>query len=83
MRLPFELICSLKPSLTVAHPASGQPGLIQFASLPFPDGAPRHPFSEAQRGSGTLRLRRKIPLLFEEESLKTACFDSYVLKTGS
>jgi hypothetical protein len=30
--------------------------------------------------SGTRRLRRKIPLLFGEESLKTVCFDSFILK---
>ena len=28
-------------------------------------------------GGGTLRLRRKIPLLFGEKSLKTVCFDSF------
>jgi hypothetical protein len=27
-------------------------------------------------GSGTLRLRRIIPLLFEEKNLKTVCADS-------
>jgi hypothetical protein len=26
------------------------------------------------------RLRRKIPLLFGEKSLKTVCFDSFILK---
>jgi hypothetical protein len=36
--------------------------------------------SDAGSGSGTLRLRRKIPLLFGEESLKTVCFDSFILK---
>jgi hypothetical protein len=35
--------------------------------------------SDAGCGSGTLRLRRKIPLLFGEESLKTVCFDSLIL----
>jgi hypothetical protein len=34
----------------------------------------------AGSGSGILRLRRKIPLLFGEKSLKTACFDSFILK---
>ena len=35
----------------------------------------------AQRiGSGTRRLRRKIPLLFGKESLKIVCFDSFILK---
>jgi hypothetical protein len=32
--------------------------------------------------SGFLRLRRKIPLRFGEESLKTDCFDSYVSKSA-
>jgi hypothetical protein len=36
--------------------------------------------SGAGCGSGTLRLRRKIPLLFGEKSLKTVCFDSFILK---
>jgi hypothetical protein len=36
--------------------------------------------SDAGCGSGTLRLRRKIPLLFGEEKLKTVCFDSFILK---
>jgi hypothetical protein len=27
--------------------------------------------------------RRKIPMLFEEKSLKTVCSDSYIKKTGS
>jgi len=35
---------------------------------------------DAGSGSGILRLRRKIPLLFGEESLKTVCFDSFNLK---
>jgi hypothetical protein len=35
--------------------------------------------SDAGCGSGTLRLRRTIPLLFREKSLKTACFDSFIL----
>src|SRR5271166_4605919 len=30
-------------------------------------------------GSGTRRLRRKIPLLFGKESLRTVCFDSSIL----
>jgi hypothetical protein len=29
-------------------------------------------------GSGTLRLRRIIPLLFEEKNLKTVCADSVI-----
>ena len=33
-------------------------------------------------GNGTRRLRRKIPLLFGEDSLKTVCFDSFLLKRG-
>jgi glyoxylase-like metal-dependent hydrolase (beta-lactamase superfamily II) len=37
----------------------------------------------AGKGSGTLRLRRKIPLLFGEKSLKTVCFDSLNFKTCS
>jgi hypothetical protein len=36
--------------------------------------------SDAGCGSGTLRLRRKIPLLLGEKSLKTVCFDSFILK---
>jgi hypothetical protein len=36
--------------------------------------------SDAGYGSGTLRLRRKIPLHFGEKSLKTVCFDSLILK---
>jgi hypothetical protein len=32
--------------------------------------------SDAGCGSGTLRLSRKIPLLFGEKGLKTVCFDS-------
>jgi hypothetical protein len=36
--------------------------------------------SDAGCGSGTLRLRRKIPLLFGEENLKTVCLDSFILK---
>jgi hypothetical protein len=36
--------------------------------------------SDAGCGSGTLRLRWKIPLLFGEKSLKTVCFDSFILK---
>jgi hypothetical protein len=35
---------------------------------------------DAGCGSGTLRLRRKIPLPFEEEILKTVCFDLLILK---
>ncbi len=35
---------------------------------------------DAGCGSGTRRLRRKIPLLFGKESLKTVCFDSFILK---
>jgi hypothetical protein len=31
-------------------------------------------------GSGILRVCRKVPLLFGEESLKTVCFDSFILK---
>jgi len=31
-------------------------------------------------GSGALRLRRKIPLLFGEKNLTTVCFDSFILK---
>jgi hypothetical protein len=31
-------------------------------------------------GSGTLRRRRQIPLLFGEKSLKTVCSDSLILK---
>jgi hypothetical protein len=31
--------------------------------------------SDADCGSGTLRLRRTIPLLFGEKRLKTLCFD--------
>jgi len=38
---------------------------------------------DAGSGSGIPRLRRKIPLLFGEESLKTVCFDSFNFKTGS
>jgi hypothetical protein len=36
--------------------------------------------SDAGCGSGTLRLRRKIPLLFGEEILKTVCFYLLILK---
>jgi len=39
--------------------------------------------SDAGYDSGTLRLRRKIPLLFEEKSLKTVWFDSFILKQAS
>jgi len=41
--------------------------------------------SDAGCGSGTLRLRRKIPLplLFGGKSLKTVCFDSFIFKTCS
>jgi len=39
--------------------------------------------SDAGSGSGILRLRRKIPLLFEEKSFETVCFESFILKTGS
>jgi len=38
---------------------------------------------DAGCGSGTLRLRRTIPLLFGEKSLKTVCFDSFIFKTCS
>jgi hypothetical protein len=31
-------------------------------------------------GSGTLRLRWKIPLLFGEKILKTVCFDLLILR---
>jgi hypothetical protein len=31
-------------------------------------------------GSGIRRLRRKIPLLFEEKSFETVCFDSFIFK---
>jgi hypothetical protein len=34
--------------------------------------------TDAGCSSGTRRLRRKIPLLFGEESLKTVCFDSFI-----
>ena len=34
--------------------------------------------NDAGCGSGT--LRRKIPVLFGENSLKTVCFDSFILK---
>jgi hypothetical protein len=37
--------------------------------------------SDAGSGSGILRLRRKIPLLFGEENLKTVCFDLIYLKS--
>jgi hypothetical protein len=33
-----------------------------------------------QAVAADFRLRRKIPLLFGEESLKTVCFDSFILK---
>jgi hypothetical protein len=33
--------------------------------------------------AAALRLRRKIPLLFGEERLKTVCLDSFIFKTGS
>jgi hypothetical protein len=36
--------------------------------------------SDAGCSSGTLRIRRKNPLRFGEERLKTVCFDSYILK---
>jgi hypothetical protein len=36
--------------------------------------------SDAGCGSGTLRLRRKIPLLFGEKSFETVCSDSFILK---
>jgi hypothetical protein len=49
---------------------------IQRASLTIPWRF----VSDAGSGSGTLRLRRKIPLLFVEGSLKTVCFDSFILK---
>jgi hypothetical protein len=39
--------------------------------------------SDAGCGSGTLRLRQKIPLLFGEKSLKTVSFDSLILKQAS
>jgi hypothetical protein len=35
--------------------------------------------SDAGSGSGTLRLRRKIPLLFGQKSSKTVCFGSFIL----
>jgi hypothetical protein len=50
--------------------------LILMVHLDHPEGF----VSDAGSGSGTLRLRRKIPLLFGEESLKTVCFDSCILK---
>jgi hypothetical protein len=34
-------------------------------------------------GSGTLRLRRIIPLLLEEKNLKTVCSDSGIKKIRS
>jgi hypothetical protein len=34
--------------------------------------------SEAGCGSGTHRLRRKIPLLFGDESLEAVCFDPFI-----
>jgi hypothetical protein len=34
--------------------------------------------SNAGSGSTILRLRRKIPLLFGDESLKTLCFGSFI-----
>jgi hypothetical protein len=34
----------------------------------------------AGSGSRILRLRRKIPLHFGEESFATICFDSFILK---
>jgi hypothetical protein len=34
--------------------------------------------SDAGSGSGILRLRRKIPLLVKEKTLKTVCFDSFI-----
>jgi hypothetical protein len=36
--------------------------------------------SDAGCGSGTLRLRRKISLLFGEKSFETVCSDSLILK---
>jgi len=39
--------------------------------------------SDAGSGSEILRLRRKIPLLFEEKSLKAVCFDSLIYKSKS
>jgi hypothetical protein len=39
--------------------------------------------SDAGCASGTLRLRRKIPLLFGREELQTAWFDSVIFEKGS
>jgi hypothetical protein len=39
--------------------------------------------SDAGCSSGTLRQRRKIPLLFGEKSLKTVCFDASIFKNAS
>jgi hypothetical protein len=40
--------------------------------------------SNAGSGSGIVRLRRKIPLLFGEKSLKTVCFRiMYFVKKAS